>query len=321
MGWGQTAHVSARTGTGGPSVEVTAAAAVCAAQLPAAGIITWVASYGGDDHGGGIVGFGALCMVVLAPPLFLVVGWLHAYALTMPAAGLARRVLRRLGGPEWARHLALVAVLGALWAIPFAVLGRAAYLYAAVLVAVSGVLPVLGVAYVRRRARTPWRALRTRGVWWRAAGASFGLLVVALAGGIAADVMGLVDAYEPPVLSARELTGVWRDGHGAELRLHPLGGAELTRLPAQPDAKDFGREDLTTCDGTGSWLLDRDGRHDFFPGDGPEARDGVLVRVRGGCGTETFWTIGGTQAEPELFVLFGDPDAGDLRILKRHGDG
>ncbi|MGW7261880.1 hypothetical protein [Streptomyces sp. NPDC054842] len=290
-----------------------------AAQLPAAGIIAWLASYGGDDYGSGIAPLGFLCVAVAAPPLALLGGWLHAYALTVPAAGLARRVLRRRGGPEWARHLALVAVLGALWAVPFAVLGPTAYLYAAVFLAVSGVLPVLGVAHVRRRARTPGRALRTRGIRWRAAGASLGLFVAALAGGVVADVMGLVEPYEPPVLSARELTGVWRDGDGAELRLRPGGGAELTHLPAEPDSADFEREDLTTCDGTGTWLLDRDGRHDFSPGDGPEERDGVLVHVRGGCGDDTFWTIGGTEAEPELFVRFGDPDAGDLRILKRHG--
>ncbi|MGX1513116.1 hypothetical protein RKD44_004404 [Streptomyces collinus] len=30
---------------------------------------------------------------------------------------------------------------------------------------------------------------------------------------------------------------------------------------------------------------------------------------------ETHWTIGGSEQDPELFALFGDPDAGDLLIL------
>ncbi|MEU5583270.1 hypothetical protein ABZ791_37605 [Streptomyces huasconensis] len=34
-------------------------------------------------------------------------------------------------------------------------------------------------------------------------------------------------------------------------------------------------------------------------------------------GQEAYWTIGGTELKPELFVLFGDPDAAELRITTR----
>ncbi|MEU1593842.1 hypothetical protein ABZ468_13550 [Streptomyces sp. NPDC005708] len=51
---------------------------------------------------------------------------------------------------------------------------------------------------------------------------------------------------------------------------------------------------------------------------GKEAgRDGVLVRLHGDCGDDTHRSVGGTEEEPGLFVLFGDPDAGELWILKR----
>ncbi|WP_340378088.1 hypothetical protein U5640_25655 [Streptomyces sp. SS7] len=51
-----------------------------------------------------------------------------------------------------------------------------------------------------------------------------------LLGGLPASVTGLVEEYEPPRLSAAEVTGVWRGADGAELRLRPGGGAELAAL-------------------------------------------------------------------------------------------
>jgi hypothetical protein len=100
-------------------------------------------------------------------------------------------------------------------------------------------------------------------------------------------------------------------------------------VPAQPESGYDGTREFLPCDGTGTWLLDRDGDHedagdggfegDADAGDGghegdAEAPDGVVVRLDG-CGDETFWTIGGTADRPELYVHFGDPDDGDLRVL------
>jgi hypothetical protein len=42
----------------------------------------------------------------------------------------------------------------------------------------------------------------------------------------------------------------------------------------------------------------------------------VVVTVPG-CGDATFWTLGGSEDEPQLYVLFGDPGSGDLRRLRR----
>lgn len=50
-------------------------------------------------------------------------------------------------------------------------------------------------------------------------------------------------------------------------------------------------------------------------------RDGVLLRLDGDCGEDTHWSVSGTEDAPELFVLFGDPDAGELWILERAAAG
>ncbi len=159
-------------------------------------------------------------------------------------------------------------------------------------------LPVLALAALRGRRWGAW------GVWLRSAGASVVLCLVGLPVGDA-----LADDYVPPVLSAGQLAGDWHGGEGAVLRLAPGGRAELTRLPTEggiggPD--DSGVfEDFVLCDGTGAWTLDR------------RDRDGVVLDPGGDCGGQTRWTIGGTGRDPELFVRFGDPDAGEVRILTR----
>ncbi|MFE0512339.1 hypothetical protein ACFW2E_21080, partial [Streptomyces sp. NPDC058964] len=161
----------------------------------------------------------------------------------------------------------------------------------------------LGVAYAPTRAWRPW------GVWWRSALASVPLFLLALGGGIAAAVAGLVPEYEPPKLTTAQLAGVWRGPSGSELRLHPGGRAEVTRLATETAYEDFGAEDFVTCGGSGTWQP--------FSDAGGRERGGVTVRLDGDCGEDTHWSVGGTEEAPELFVLFGDPDAGRLWILKR----
>ncbi len=107
--------------------------------------------------------------------------------------------------------------------------------------------------------------------------------------------------------SEGQLAGNWRGADGSVLQLAPGGQAELTRVPAHNDVDEDG--DFSLCDGTGTWT--REEGNDFQNTD----RDGVLVHLDDECGQETYWTIGGTELKPELFVLFGDPDTGELRIL------
>ncbi|MFF4472859.1 hypothetical protein ACFYZ3_25240 [Streptomyces sp. NPDC001599] len=267
------------------------AIALCAGQAPLVWLAWWFAREAGrDDYdygGGGYLGI--LCVPLLLP----FVGLLHAAVQIAPAAALARLRPRTSPGPEWAWHLAGSVLMGAGWSLLGRVLwgwpvGDTLPWFAGV-----GVLPVLVLRSLRGR---PWGGC---GVWLGSAGASVVLLVVC---GVSAA--SLADGYEPPALSDAQLAGEWRGDHGAVLRLAPGGRAGLTRVPAEPH---FGTDgDYTTCSGTGAWTRGVNGD-----------REGVLVRLGGECGEQTLWTIGGTEREPELFVRFGDPDAGDLMILTR----
>ncbi|MFE4665294.1 hypothetical protein ACFRI7_14480 [Streptomyces sp. NPDC056716] len=301
--------------------DMSVAAAAGAAQLPGAFTLWWiVASTVADDYNGGYGGgaFGLLCLFVLAPLYLPVLGMLHAVLHTLPATVLARLA----PGPRRVRHLLGAVLLGVFWAAVTALMWDWPFVPTAPSLAALGVLPALAVACARRRARVGRQPLRFLGGWGGAALAAPLLLVAALLAGLLATVTGLIEEYEPPVLSVADLTGEWHGDDGAVLRLDSSGRAELTALPAEPgldiDADSgisVGRTEFVRCAGAGTWLLDREGRHDTSGGASAAARDGVVVRLDSTCGQDTYWTIGGTEREPELFVRFGDPDAGELRIL------
>ncbi|MCX5333335.1 hypothetical protein [Streptomyces sp. NBC_00140] len=312
MGWGDIRRELGRARRAGDTVAVNAAAAVGAAQLPAAVLIAYVDVSTGDDYGGSGAAFGLVCLLLLAPLWLPFVGLLHACVQTLPAAVLARLTVRRVHGPEWAWHLAWAAVLGVVWAGAVALPSGLPFAATAAVFVALGILPVLGVTYFRRSGRSRERAWGCAGTWILSASVSFVLFMVVFGGAVLATETGIVKEYEPPKLSAGQLAGVWRGEDGAVLRLHAGGRAELTALPTVSENDDwFADPPYTVCEGTGAWEPVR--------GDeGEDAdRDGVGLRVDGGCGSPTLWTIGGTEREPELFVLFGDPDAGDLRILTR----
>ncbi|MCX5037187.1 hypothetical protein OHA99_21355 [Streptomyces coelicoflavus] len=295
MGWGKTGNPGDRR-TVRPNDEWNRAAALCAGQLPLVWLAWWLAlEAGGDDYGypGGAY-LGICCVPVVLPLLGLV----HATLQITPAAALAGLRPGALPGPEWAWHLGVSVLIGAGWSV----LGRLLWGWplgdTLPWFAGAGVLPVLVLDRLRGR---PWRGRR---VWLGSAVASFVLFV-----GCGIPAAALTDTYEPPRLSAGQLTGDWHGAHGSLLRLNPDGRAELTRLPARRGADEEG--DFSVCDGTGTWTLERE--NEFMDTD----RDGVLLRPNGECGGETYWTVGGTEQDPELFVVLGDPDSGDLRILTR----
>ncbi|MGW2173094.1 hypothetical protein ACWC1C_21520 [Streptomyces sp. NPDC001705] len=279
-----------------PNDEWNRAIALCAGQAPLVWMAWWFATQAGrDDYGYGDGGYLGICCVPLILPF---VGLLHAAVQIAPAAALARLRPRTSPGPEWAWHVAGAVLIGAGWSALGLLLWGWPITETLPWFAGAGVLPVLVLHALRGR---PWGG---GGVWLRSAGASFVLFVVC---GVAAA--SLAGDYEPPRLSAARLAGEWRSEDGGVLRLAPGGRADLTRVPASNDVDEEG--DFSLCDGTGTWTFEQDSQ---LPG---SHRDGVLVRLDGGCGQETHWTIGGTERNPELFVLFGDPDAGDLRILTR----
>ncbi|MDX3245788.1 hypothetical protein [Streptomyces sp. ME18-1-4] len=312
MGWenGRT-----KTGWKRAEPEVVAAIAAGAAQLPAAFLLWWFHSLAADAYGRGYGGgFGLACLFLFAPVYLPVLGLLHAWTHTLSGVILADLALARLRWPRRGRHLLGVTLVGVGWAAVTDLLWDWPFLATALVLAALGVLPVLAMAYTRRRAsRSTWSAWSTGGVWWWAGVSSVALFVLAFAGGALATATGLIEEYEPPELSAAKAAGVWRGDDGAELRLLPGGRAELTRMPAEGE---FGSdEDMAVCDGAGTWTYAAEGPY--------EARGRVVVRLStgsgtgSGCGEETIWRVSGTDRAPELFVIFGDPDDGELRILKR----
>ncbi|WP_067372485.1 hypothetical protein [Streptomyces olivochromogenes] len=318
MGWADAGRKPGRAGLKWADAEVNAAAAVCAAQLPVVGALLWLGTLNDDPYGATYdSSFGLACLLLFAPLLLWVLGQSHAAVHTMPAATLARLTVRRAGGREWGWHLVFIGVLGAVWSVVGAAVGGWSFLAGTLWIVAFGVLPALGVAYVRGRTRTTGRPPRgRRTIWLASALGSTGLSVVVLVAGTVAQSTGLIKEYEPPKLPAGELAGVWRGGHGAVLRLGTGGRAALTKVAAEPGHHEPVTTEFSVCGGTGTWFLDTDGAHDHYSVNGPEERDGVVVTVPG-CGDATFWTIGGSEDEPELYVLFGDPDSGDLRRLRR----
>ncbi|MGW7405325.1 hypothetical protein ACWGI9_16570 [Streptomyces sp. NPDC054833] len=277
---------------------------LCSAQIPSAALLAWIIGASGDDYGAGYGGaFGILCLLVFSPFLLPFVGVVQAVLLTAPSLVVARLAVRRFGGPGRLWHLAAPVAPAAVWGALMALLRDWPPVTTFMCLTALGVLPALGVAWARGRTWRPW------GLWWRSALASVPLLVLTFGGGVLASVTGLIPQYVPPKLTTAQLTGVWRGPKGSELRLGPGGRAEAIRLATQPTGDDYRFKDYVTCGSFGTWETDRSGR------------DGVLVRLDGDCGEDTRWTIGGTEGDPELFVRFGDPDAGDLVILKRAAAG
>ncbi|CAM5689719.1 hypothetical protein STENM223S_02871 [Streptomyces tendae] len=295
MGWGKTGKPGGRRPVR-PKDEWNRAAALCAGQLPLVWLAWWFTmEAGGDDYGyGGGAYLGILCVPLVLPLL----GLAHATLQITPAGALAARRPGILRGPRWVWHLAGSVLIGAGWSVLVRVLSGWPVGDTLPWFAGAGVLPVLVLDRLRGRS---WRG---RTVWLGSAGASLVLLAVC---GATADA--LVDDYEPPRLSAARVAGDWHGTHGSQLRLSPGGEARLTRLPAQGGDDEEG--DLSLCDGSGTWTFERG--YELMDTD----RDGVLLRIDGACGGQTYWTIGGTEQDPELFVRFGDPDGGDLRILTR----
>ncbi|MEV6998698.1 hypothetical protein AB0N62_13540 [Streptomyces sp. NPDC093982] len=289
--------------------ELNAAAAVCAAQFPTIGLIWWAGTQQGDDYGGsyGFLYVLALAVVVLVTPLVMpFVGFAHAVAHIVPAGRLARVTARHVRGPAWAWHLVYAGALAVVWAAVTALLWSWPFLITATVLAALGVLPVLGLGHLRRRARVTGRPQGFWAVWLPSLFASVTLFLLVFVGGLLATVVGLV-GYQAPALSAGQLTGVWRGADGAALRLDPGGEAELTKLPTESESGDwFADPPYTVCEGTGNWSTGRTGD-----------RDAVVVRLDSGCGRQTYWKIGGTEGAPELFAQFGDPDAGEVWILVR----
>ncbi|MEU7583841.1 hypothetical protein AB0B50_40395 [Streptomyces sp. NPDC041068] len=287
---------------------VTAATAACAAQIPAAVMLSWALSFDNDNYGAPEGDFiGLACAFLFGPVLFPLIGLVHSVVLTLPAVSLGRMAAARSRdrGPGWAWTLAGLVPVALVWAVFFVALGGP-YVDPALWIAVSGVLPALAVAYHRGYEARTGKPLRRRRMWFWSVPASIGLFGAALTFGFVATGTGLIKEYEPPQLASEQIVGVWRggDGDAVELRL-----------------REDGRAQARGCPESATWTVDVDTDLDrpSVRIDVPSAADASDVddAYEAACEGLQNWIIGGTEGDPELFVSEGDPDSPDIQILRR----
>lgn len=242
---------------------------------------------------------GNLTLVFL--PVLAVVGVLFgvlfSHLVVMPAVwlgdGLAR-LFRRPGAWWWVLPAAVLVALPASFLFV-----RRADLTPTMLLPWAAVAVLALPAALLARLRGPGRSWRPVG---RVALGGAGTVVGAAVLGALALATGVVDAYEPPSVTAGALAGSWANGDPDVLVLDPDGTATATGLAQFED--DGTRAD--PCDGRGSWTFD--------PGDDAWAQR-VTVRVPG-CVTRE-WAVGGDEEHVSLYVHAGDPDSADLYELTR----
>ncbi|MCX5410849.1 hypothetical protein [Streptomyces sp. NBC_00059] len=269
---------------------------VGAAQLGAA-LAGWlVVQLGRTDEYGrpSFAPLGLLCVFVFGPPLLLFLGAVHTALMTMPSDLAAQALARRAKGALWQWRCAAPVVIGAAYAAALAAAG-APFLYCWAGISASAALPLLCVAWFRRREERRGRPYSRGEVWFRVLPAGLLLTVaVTVACGVALGT-GAIGDYTPPRPAKEAMAGVWASEDGpAELLLREDGVAVLTAMPYD------GWDREGSCDGTGTWSY---------------AAGAVEFDVAGEYCRVGTWTVGGSAERPELYALFGDPDAGDVRIL------
>jgi hypothetical protein len=279
-----------------------ASASVSGAQVVVLMVVLWCLPAREETYYAPGPAFGFLVVALLAPFLLTVVGFGHALAVTLPAILVGRLAARR-HPPAWRWSLAATAALAA----SYALLGwRNGVPYPVALLWTLGfsVLPVLlGHHAIHRVARGTLRSS------WRLMGevalvtAVCAALVIGL--GLLGYRTGHLKEYEPPEVARADAVGTWRAGAGGtEVRLAADGRASVTDLP-------YGRAaawEKAFCDGDGTWS---------WRGRGADGRDAVELTIPGCAGARERWMFSGTPERLELFVVLGDPDAGDLYVLPK----
>ncbi|MFI5865259.1 hypothetical protein [Streptomyces sp. NPDC051546] len=277
---------------------------VAAGQFLAAGVFWQMATTAavmddpyGRGYGGGIAALLLLFFLcVILPLLAFALGWLHSVLVTVPVMRLsnAAGVRTRIPAPWWS--LPVLAALSASYAAPVALLTGSPYAATCGLLAAAGVLPVAVAVSARMRQWTKSSVRR-----WVAAVAAVAAVGAFIGGSAWPSRSG---PYRPPVLSQGDYAGMWT-GDGIRLELDAQGTAMAEQLPVENGFEPVGR-----CSGPGTWKSRE--------ADGRSYRAGVVLAVAEcGAGASLTWEVAGTAAEPELFVLIGDPDAGDVRVLRK----
>ncbi len=109
--------------------------------------------------------------------------------------------------------------------------------------------------------------------------------------------------YQPPALERGAYVGEWA-GSGVRLELDAQGGVMAEKLPVDDG---FGVADR--CSGRGTWEHAGGSAGGYGPG--------VVLSVAECEEASLYWQVAGSEEEPQLFVLIGDPDSGDVRVLRK----
>ncbi|MFD6889070.1 hypothetical protein [Streptomyces sp. NPDC059957] len=268
---------------------------VAAGQFQAAAVFWQLVQFTeepyGRGYGGGIgVLFSLAVMCTLQPALMLGVGVVHSALFTTPVMELSNSVgvRTRIPAPWWA--LPAAGLLAAVYAAPIALLTGSSYVGTWGWTAAAGVLPTVVSVYARMRQKTKASVRR-----W-----TLGPAVIAMFAAVVAAFAW--PPYEPPVLAHTDYIGVWT-GDGVRLELDAQGVAMAEKLLV-----DDGFEVVDRCSGLGTWKPREADRLN---------RAGVVLTVPECKEASLTWELAGTVQAPQLFVLIGDPDGGDVRVLRK----
>ncbi|MFD7263483.1 hypothetical protein [Streptomyces sp. NPDC059874] len=265
------------------------------AQILCAGLYAQLASLAGEPYDRGYGGaiallFGLAVMVSVGPLIAGLLGFVHSLLFTTPVmvASNFAGIRSPLSAPYWA--LPALGLLAAGYAAPISLLAGASYAATVGWIAAAGVLPV-GIAVLARMRQVPSRKVRL----WTLGPAVFALFATFCLGAVA-------PTYRPPVLERADYVGEWV-GDGVRLELGAQGEVTAKSLPVHDGFDVVGH-----CSGHGKWAPEEAAHGE---------RAGVTLSIPTCEDAERRWLVAGTDERPELFVLMGDPDAGEVAVLRK----
>ncbi|MFE9967186.1 hypothetical protein [Streptomyces sp. NPDC005525] len=265
------------------------------AQLLCAVLYAQLAMLAGEPYGRGYGGgiallFWLVVMCVLGPFIAVLLGFAHSLLFTTPVmvASNVAGVRTRISAPWWA--LPAVGLLAAGYAVPISLLVGTSYAATFGWIAAAGVLPVGVAVFARMR-----QVSRVKVRLW-----ALGPIVAAVT---ATFFVGATSpTYQPPALERANYIGQWA-GDGVRLELGEQGTAIAGKLPVHD-----GFDVVDHCSGHGTWE----------PEDADYSlRAGVALTIPDCKDAQLRWQVAGTDERPELFVLMGDPDAGNVAVLRK----
>ncbi|MGP3691266.1 hypothetical protein ACTVZO_42515 [Streptomyces sp. IBSNAI002] len=277
------------------SATAPGAEMVGGALLFCAVLYAWLVSLAEEPYnrgfGGGIAAlFWLVVMFFGSPFIVLALGYVHSFVFTTPVMVLSNLagVRTRMSASYWV--LPALVMLAAGYAMPICLLNGSSYGATLCWIAVIGIPPVAVAVFARMR-QVPRRTVRRYA------------LAPIVAAVITTFCLGAAaPAYQPPVLERADYVGEWA-GDGAVLELGSGGEASAKVLPVHD-----GFEVVDHCSGHGTWV----------PAEAQYgSRAGVALAVPDCKEAELRWEVAGTEGRPELFVLLGDPDAGEVVVLRK----